>query len=166
MSDQPVPEVIAPSNAPSTMRPRRPVLDEPLDLDRPKKVFPGSWAESGKPEPEQASGTLPETQAETAAGWTTPTTPADPESVTVEPPAEAEATVVMPPVEPTEDLQLEQAFEPVPARGMSGLQSVIVILLFVLVGLALAVVFLYIKGRIELPQEILQVVEGWFDFIP
>jgi hypothetical protein len=163
MSEVKTSEIKRPLNAPGFMRPRQTVLDEPLEfgVERHTPVIPQPAFQAApvelvtpvtdtEPEPSvelpvdaqdsQNEGLIfadmsaEEVLAQTSSGEQTQ-------------PAEfvAETTV--------EETQSK------PNRKLSGFQRFILFLLVVFVMLTLATVFLYVTGRIELPDTVIVVIE-------
>jgi hypothetical protein len=193
MSDKSLPETKGygskrPLNAPSFMRPRRPVLDEPLELDGTKRhagainstdevpvSVPANQAVilnppvvEAEPEVEDINdGVIPDEAS-------TETVIAEPETAEPEPIAEEVPVVEADPVMDAltadpEDLQvlLDQlkASDLTGKRRLSPFQSLIVVLLVVLVILVLAMVFLYAAGMIQLPPVMMNVIDKGLELV-
>ena len=139
------------------MRPRRTVLDEPLDFDARQHVFET---------PEIAFNNEPEVFVTPAAV----TSPEPVEEAPAEEPVAGDDNLIY--AEMTAEEVLAQtsfstqdepaAFAEVPKpshKKMSGFQRFILFLLVVLVLLVLATVYLYITGRITLPDMVIVVIE-------
>ena len=151
--------------APKYMQPRKPVLDEPLDIDRGRHSI-------AMPSRRPATPSAVVTQVQTK---TAPVIVAEP-VLSVEAPARdniyyaelaGQQNVAAQPaqfvgeaVEATEAAEtVSEAAPEKKRRKLSTFQQMIVILLEVVVAMILATVYLYITGRIDLPEVVLNTIE-------
>jgi hypothetical protein len=164
--------------APTYMRPRRSVLDDPLDIDAGKRVvLPPAAPELSK---EMDIDSNPAAQETPVITDVTP----DLAAVVSEPLPSAESPVDEVGQTPTEeapipDVAFTQNPEPVDApapdavvenpskrKGMSVFQQFIVLLLLLVVAAFLMTIYLYTNGWIELPAVVLNLVEKGLSLIP
>lgn len=157
-------EINRPMNAPGYMRPRQTVLDEPLDLraDRHKVQTPAEI-------PFEPVTTF--VTPSPAAGTEFFEEPSDPEGglrdedlVYADMTAEeilgqSSLEVQAEPAEFAADAAPEEDSKPARHKKMTGFQRLILFLLVVFVLLVLATVFLYVTGRIVLPDSVIIVIE-------
>ncbi|MBG0788164.1 MAG: hypothetical protein H0S79_24010 [Anaerolineaceae bacterium] len=147
--------------APRYMQPRKPVLDEPLDIDRGRRTVTMPTHQAVIPTPVVAQvqvETAPVLVDEPVLAVDIPTKDnvyyaelAGQQTVAAQP-----AQFVGETVEPAE---VESVAAPErKRRKLSTFQQIIVILLEVVVALVLATVYLYITGRIDLPEVVLDTI--------
>lgn len=172
-------------NAPTYMRPQRPVLEYPLDLDRGKRgVAPPTAPRAGVVEASENFVTSPIrlTEASLVEAATPPVTAPEVETSVAAPeiplaeditPLETAAETAEPisetlvETEPSAEPASEATEEAQPRRkGMSIFQQVIVFLLLLMVTMVLGTVYLYIQGWVELPPSVLEIVEKGLNLIP
>lgn len=157
--------------APQYMQPRKPVLDEPLDLESSQRsvVMPAQTAGQAQPAQPQAVMQTAQTQVEA------PVVLGDaPEGSTVyyaelagqQDVAEQPAQFVAEAAETPEAPAVESAPAKRKRRKLSVFQQLIVILLEIVVVMILATVYLYITGRIDLPPVVIDVIEKGLSVIP
>lgn len=177
-----------PLNAPSFMRPQRPVLDEPLELDGTKRHAGALDAAEAPPEVVPANQAVivdpPVVETEPEAVESDPELVADDlptEEVVAEPrPVEPEPAAEVRPggeTDPVTDAltadpeELQALLDQLKTsdlngkRGLSPFQSLIIVLLVVLVILVLAMVFLYTAGMIELPPIMMGVIDKGLELV-
>ncbi len=163
-------------NAPTYMRPQRPVLDEPLDIDAGKRVVLQPTRTDTHKEMEVQSTVVtietPVVGAESAAE-------VEPEVVetviSTDVPVYDEAVTVLPQETPAAaGTETEAVSEPKPEaeaenkprrKQMTVFQQFIVFLLLLVVAGLLATVYLYTKGWIELPTAVLDMIEKGLSLI-
>lgn len=167
-------------NAPTYMRPKRSVLDDPLDIDAGKQVVQQPAVRVPRKEeafePSKLVDETPLVETHTAVEVETVNDKAEgfeEVPVVVEAPLEAkeEATVseveTGPESDPVNEPVQESEIETAPRRkGMTVFQQFIVLLLLLVVALFLATIYLYINGWIELPQVVLNIIEKGLALIP
>jgi|GEM_PF-2429633 len=183
MSETKPTETKVPLNAPKFMRPQKPVLDDPLDIDQGQNPITPQGVETSKLEPSVNDAVDP----------VVPVTDVGSEVETeVEPILEAETVGigaadptgedVIPAPELTNDISsdetadtLDPVSDPEPvgelqpkpdrARQMTPFQRFIVVLLILLVVLLLVTVYLFVTDRIEIPPVVIATLESWLDFL-
>jgi hypothetical protein len=158
--------------APQYMQPRKPVLDEPLDLDSGQRTIDMPGRATVQRDPVQP----PVTQV------TAPTPAVEP---VVQPVAPANSTVYYAELAGQQNVAEQPAqfvaepagtaaapaveSEPEPARKrrkLSVFQQLIVIMIEIVVVMLLATVYLYITGRIDLPPVVMETIEKGLSLIP
>ena len=155
--------------APKYMQPRKPVLDEPLDIDRGRHTIAMPTRQPVMPMPEPTKvqvEAVPVLVEEPVLKIDVPAKDnvyyaelAGRQNV-----AEQPAQFVTEPVAVAES---ESATAPArKRRKLTKFQQLIIILLEIAVALVLATVYLYIIGRIELPEVVLDVIEKGISLIP
>jgi len=158
--------------APKYMQPRKPVLDEPLDLDRGRHsvVMPTHQVVAPKPTVTPVPmKTAPVMIEEPVLAVEMPKRDnvyyaelAGQQNVAAQP-----AQFVGEPVEAADVADtVDEAAPEKKRRKLSVFQQLIVILLEVAVALILATVYLYITGRIDLPEVVLDTIEKGLSLIP
>ena len=154
--------------APGYMQPRKPVLDEPLDIDRGRRTVAMPTHQAVIPTP-----VVPQVQVETA-----PVLVEEP-ILAVDTPANdnvyyaelvgQQSVAAQPAQFVGETIEVAEAeVEAVPERKrrkLSTFQQWIVILLEVAVVLILATVYLYITDRIDMPEVVLNTIEKGLSLI-
>ncbi len=157
-------EINKPLIAPGFMRPRQPVLDEPLEfgVDRPKS----ETLEIAEHTDPAAAFVIPNTVTTTEYVEEPPVMEEVQEENLIYAEISAEQvlaqssfTVQAEPAEFVAEAIQENDPEPANHRKMTGFQRFILFLLVVMVMLVLATVFLYVTGRIELPNSVIVVIE-------
>ena len=155
--------------APKYMQPRKPVLDEPLDIDRGRQTIAMPTRQAAAPTPEPVRVQVEAVPAPVTEPVLTVEAPARDtvyyaELVGEQSVAEQPAQFVAEPV-----AAAEPESEPAPERKrrkMTKFQQLIIFLLEVVVVLVLATVYLYITGRIDLPPVVMEVIEKGLSLIP
>ena len=155
--------------APKYMQPRKPVLDEPLEIDRGRHTIAMPTRRHATPTLEPAKVQVEPVPVLVAEPVLRVDMPAKDnvyyaELASQQSVAEQPAQFVTEPVEVVET-ESEAAPER-KRRKMTQFQQLIIFLLEVVVVLILATVYLYITGRIDLPQVVLDVIEKGLSLIP
>jgi hypothetical protein len=164
MSEIKTSEIDRPMNAPGFMRPRQTVLDEPLEFGvtrhtpvTPEPAFQSEPDVMAAPEtavePDQVDhpAVIEEGDQNEDLIYADMTA----EEVLTQSSFEVQAE----PAEFAADAATEAEPQPASRRKLTGFQRFILFLLVVFVMLTLATVFLYVTGRIELPDTVIVVIE-------
>lgn len=157
-----------PPIAPSFMRPQRPALDEPLDIERDQKTVPAPFAQSPAP---QSRAPQPQPTAEAWASSAVDFAIGEAAlEVEERSTASSQATVgpagEAPPVATTApEVDSDPPVAPQVKQRLTPLQRLIVALLIIVVLLLVAIIYLTLTGQIALRPEVMPTLEGWLSGI-
>ena len=163
-------------NAPTYMRPQRPVLDEPLDIDAGKRAVLQPARMNPHKEMEipfsMVAAETPVVLADMAAAVESEVVEAVPAAdapVNAEVPAvplQETPAAAIPEPEAVSETSSEAEADIKPRRKqMTVFQQFVVLLLLLVVAAFLATIYLYTKGWIELPTAVLNVIEKGLSLI-